>query len=565
MRSKDGAQLALRDMFCSDCTPVPTAATNVAAAAGDQIPLTTLPLSLLATNVALRDADSYATIINTENQKQGSYSLGDIIPGAGALKAIHFKFIDFENAGHVERLVLQGATPPVVAVAAVEAPAGDGDEMDAAVKAGIKKIDDTHYEIDKALVDKVLANPMSVAKGARIVPAVKNGKPDGFKLYAIRPSSVYAKIGLTNGDTLSAINGMELTTADKALEVYTKLRDATSLEVSITRRGKPMAARLLDPVIQEMTMSQRSIHPGHLGRPTSALCTLLLALAVLIPARGAYAQPAGDKDKAAEKDKAAPGGEDEQLYACKKRTGQVAVTFKPETELKDLITWVMGFTCKNFIYDPRIISTGKKVTVIAPNKMSSNEAYRLFLVTLSTMGLTLVPKGNVLRIVESATAKSETVPIFKKGIPGDEDEVVRYIVKPSYAQVETMRAALDSIRSPAGNVQVVGSLLLITDYASQIRDMMTLAKSIDVPGTSDGIYTIPILHGDATAARDQAQRRSSASPTRGAGGRRQGWSRRRWQWPGAPASAPAGAGRRPPKRSRTRRRRRSSSTTARTR
>jgi general secretion pathway protein C len=54
---------------------------------------------------------------------------------------------------------------------------------------------------------------------------------------------VYAKLGLTNGDTLSAINGMELTTADKALEVYTKLREATSLEVEIQRRGKPMTLK----------------------------------------------------------------------------------------------------------------------------------------------------------------------------------------------------------------------------------------------------------------------------------------------------------------------------------
>ena len=59
---------------------------------------------------------------------------------------------------------------------------------------------------------------------------------------------------------------------------------------------------------------------------------------------------------------------DDPLYACGKRTGPIAVTFKPETELKDLITWVMGFTCKNFILDPRIVSMGKKVTVIAPLK-----------------------------------------------------------------------------------------------------------------------------------------------------------------------------------------------------
>ena len=105
-------------------------------------------------------------------------------------------------------------------MAKVEEPKPTGDEnkddLQTAVDNGIKKIDDTTYEIDKSLVDKVLANPMAVAKGARVVPAVKNGKPDGFKLYAIRPSSVYAKLGLSNGDTIQSINGFELTTADKA-------------------------------------------------------------------------------------------------------------------------------------------------------------------------------------------------------------------------------------------------------------------------------------------------------------------------------------------------------------
>ena len=117
---------------------------------------------------------------------------------------------------------------------------GSGDDLQASIDNGVKKIDDTTYEIDKSLVEKALANPMALAKGARVVPAVKNGKPDGFKLYAIRPSSVYAKLGLTNGDTLQSINGFELTSADKALEVYTKLREATQLQVEITRRGKPM-------------------------------------------------------------------------------------------------------------------------------------------------------------------------------------------------------------------------------------------------------------------------------------------------------------------------------------
>lgn len=224
-------------------------------------------------------------------------------------------------------------------------------------------------------------------------------------------------------------------------------------------------------------------------RPALAAALATTLLASLAPVRHAAAQPAPASPMDAE---------DEALYACKRRTGQVAVTFKPETELKDLITWVMGFTCRNFILDPRIVSTGKKVTVIAPNKMSAQAAYEVFLVALSTMGLTVVPKGNMLRIVESATAKSESLPIYKKGVPGDRDQIVRYILRPTHAQVETLRGALDSIRSPAGSVQVAGSMLILTDYASQIRDMMSLARAIDVPGGSDGIYTIPVKHADAT-------------------------------------------------------------------
>jgi general secretion pathway protein C len=243
-RSKDGGQFQGRNMFCSDCTPA------VASQSSDpsQIALTTLPLALLATNIGPRPADSYATIINSENQRQGAFSVGDPVPGAsGKIKEIHFKYIDFENNGHTERLVLLGATPPAAPVAVAETPpalpTGDGDEMQSAVDSGIKKIDDNNYEIDKSLVEKVLLNPMAVAKGARVVPSMKNGKPDGFKLYAIRPSSAFAKLGLANGDTLQSINGFELTSADKALEVYTKLREATSLEIEVTRRGKPVTLK----------------------------------------------------------------------------------------------------------------------------------------------------------------------------------------------------------------------------------------------------------------------------------------------------------------------------------
>lgn len=103
--------------------------------------------------------------------------------------------------------------------------------------AAIRRIDDHTYEVPKSLVDAVIVD---VARQVQVIPDIKNGKPVGFKLYAIRPASLFAALGFMNGDTLAKVNGFELTSADKALEVYTKLREATSLEVEVVRHGQKL-------------------------------------------------------------------------------------------------------------------------------------------------------------------------------------------------------------------------------------------------------------------------------------------------------------------------------------
>lgn len=104
----------------------------------------------------------------------------------------------------------------------------------------IERIDDTHVKLPRKTAEHIFGNPMATMKGARVVPAIKNGQPDGVKLYAIRPSSVFARLGFNNGDTIEQINGTAITTPDKALELYTKLQKADVVTVDITRRGNPM-------------------------------------------------------------------------------------------------------------------------------------------------------------------------------------------------------------------------------------------------------------------------------------------------------------------------------------
>jgi general secretion pathway protein D len=194
---------------------------------------------------------------------------------------------------------------------------------------------------------------------------------------------------------------------------------------------------------------------------------------------------------------AAADAVDESIYNCKPRSALVEITFKPEIELKELLSWAVGFTCKKFVYDPRIVSTNRKVTLIAPGKQSPAQAYDMFTTALGTMGFSAVPKGSLLEIVEASSVKTKTPKIYRDKLPDSSEEVVRYILRPQYAQPETLRMAFTSFKSDAGDVVAIGSLLVITDHASNVRDMASIAKLVDVPGGTDGIYAIPVKHADA--------------------------------------------------------------------
>ena len=144
------------------------------------------------------------------------------------------------------RRVVAGTSPPAATAAALEEAALDeAERLDALIDTSITRIDATTVEVTDTLIDRVLADPIAVAKGARVMPHSVNGVASGFKLYAIRPSSIFARIGFTNGDRLTAVNGIELTGMDRALEVYALVRDADRVTIEVVRRGKPITLTII--------------------------------------------------------------------------------------------------------------------------------------------------------------------------------------------------------------------------------------------------------------------------------------------------------------------------------
>ncbi|HWM87730.1 MAG TPA: type II secretion system protein GspC [Kofleriaceae bacterium] len=248
-RVASGAALVERNIFCSDCAPAAPADGEVKPDPSGIPPMTALPLRLIATHVAAVEGQSSATVLHDSTANQGAYRLGEELPGAGAIVRIGGKSLDFENpgAGRVERLAIAEPAPPPTAEPAGE-PAReqpneerrgrrgrDDPELTAALDAGVRAIDETTFEVDRKLIESVIAKPGAAARGARV--SLRDG---GLRLGGVRPSSAHARLGLKSGDTILSVNGIELSNADNMLGAVTRLRSESSIELSIKRRGQPV-------------------------------------------------------------------------------------------------------------------------------------------------------------------------------------------------------------------------------------------------------------------------------------------------------------------------------------
>lgn len=193
-----------------------------------------LRAKLLGTLLAGHPEWSLATIQDMNTQRSNTYMVGDRLMGAEVLEIERMRVI-INNNGRREFIDAQGGTGEMVAVSPMPQPMptpGGGP-----TGGGIRAIDENNYEVPRAEIDRTLSNLNEVAMQARIVPAFKDGVAQGFKLFSIRPDSIYSRIGVVNGDVIRRINGFDLNSPEKALEVYSKLKEANRIDLEIERNG----------------------------------------------------------------------------------------------------------------------------------------------------------------------------------------------------------------------------------------------------------------------------------------------------------------------------------------
>lgn len=151
-----------------------------------------------------------------------------------------------------------------------------------------------------------------------------------------------------------------------------------------------------------------------------------------------------------------------------------------DVEITNVVKFISDVTGKNFIYDDNVKG---KVTIIAPSKISAEEAYNLFTAVLNLKGYTVVPStGNLLKIIPARDAKS---------LSPDSDKInesyVTKLIPIEYANPEMILRFFQPLISKDGHISIFGSgaYLLVVESATNIKRLEHILSFIDKPALKE--------------------------------------------------------------------------------
>ena len=104
--------------------------------------------------------------------------------------------------------------------------------------AGVKRLSSGKFVVDQREVIASTENMSQILMQARALPYVEQGKTVGFRISEIVPGSIYAKIGLQNGDVIQRVNSQDISDPSKFFQLYQGLRDERTIAIDLMRGGQ---------------------------------------------------------------------------------------------------------------------------------------------------------------------------------------------------------------------------------------------------------------------------------------------------------------------------------------
>ena len=213
---------------------------------------------------------------------------------------------------------------------------------------------------------------------------------------------------------------------------------------------------------------------------------LLTGIVLLAGLDGGYAARLDDEDTAAGVE--APGN-----------SNKIQLNFR-DVEILNVIRLISELTGKNFLVDGNVRG---KVTLIAPEPVSLDEAYQVFLSILEIQGFTVVPQGPVIKVIPSADIKDNPVPTAtdEEGTlsPTGSDAFVTQLIPLKFAGVNQIRGLLSPLVSKESSLlsYVPTNTLILTETSSNIARLKKIIAVLDVRAPTRIFRVAPLQHADA--------------------------------------------------------------------
>ncbi|WP_321492290.1 type II secretion system secretin GspD [uncultured Desulfobacter sp.] len=168
-----------------------------------------------------------------------------------------------------------------------------------------------------------------------------------------------------------------------------------------------------------------------------------------------------------------------------------------DVDIGVFIKFISKLTQKNFVVDTRVKG---KVTIISPEKISVDEAYKVFESVLDIYGFATVEVGSVTKIIPTADARGDNVDTrVARPVEQTSDKLVTRLIPLTYASSEELKSLLTPMLAKGSILlsHADSNMLIVTATLASIERLLKLIKTIDVEGVGRKITILPIKYADA--------------------------------------------------------------------
>jgi len=213
-----------RNLFnASTLTPDPGAVPDVLEA-------TQLPLNLVGTAATDDPLLSWAAVEDREAQQTLTLHVGDNVKGQAVVRRIERKRIVLEENGGLRELALEEPADLPTSPAAAPRPAVRTARLGPPRRP--PPVTPRLPEVP-APAEEGPRSPARLFSEARILPKYEDGQMVGVQVSAIKPGSLFEKVGIEEGDVITELNGIRIDSPEQSAKILLELTRSQNLTLQV--------------------------------------------------------------------------------------------------------------------------------------------------------------------------------------------------------------------------------------------------------------------------------------------------------------------------------------------